>query len=457
MDKKIVVFGAGETAKKFCAVSKIDVDFFVDNDKEKWNTKFLGKLVRNPDVLLEYKDCVSIFIASEKFNEMISQLSRMGFKEFKDYYVTGKIVQQSELDSILNYVKGPLFVDDGIGSYIKKLMLTSRGKELREKFPQYKPQCSYFPNMIVILSDGSVTTCCMDWQGKNTFGNIYEEDLENIWFNKVPPILEDLYHLEVCRGCIGVHAMSSVVSDTKAYQEWKNVGSCFPAAIQIEIMGACNYKCKSCLSPRVANYRAVKPDLGTIFEKIRPFISKLKNINLFNHGEPLLNEDFCDFIAACRQESEEVVMLLSTNGMLMNEKICQAIVKSRVDQVIVSAHGGPGTENMLKYSNVNADYEKVLENVKRLLAIRKENMSEFPKVSLKAVLFNWNDTDELMDQFRKDALMLGLKPTGGDLNTDNYHWVLDLGKQLASTRFMHGSRELQTLVERGEIQSPEWF
>ena len=71
-----------------------------------------------------------------------------------------------------------------------------------------------------------------------------------------------------------------------------------------------------------------------------------------------------------------------------------------------------------------------------------------PVVQLKAVLFNWNESDEMMDRFRKDARALGLKAAGG--KGDCYYWVLDHYRG-GPDRFARGTKEYENLVKKGEI------
>ena len=117
-------------------------------------------------------------------------------------------------------------------------------------------------------------------------------------------------------------------------------------------------------------------------------------------------------------------------------------------------HGGPGTEDMLKYSRYGADYDRVLENVRRLLAMRNAAGATYPKVQLKAILFNWNDTDEAMDRFRADARSLGLVASPAR-DTDKYYWVLDGNPdalERRSLRFTRGSAVLQRLIDANELE-----
>ncbi len=326
----------------------------------------------------------------------------------------------------------------------KPLMLTKYGRKIRRAFSAFRPWCKEFPQMINILSDGSVTTCCFDPYGKNRLGSVYKHDISEIWNNKVKNILMfgDLYDLKQCRDCIGTrHA--PILSKKNDYSKWQNFAYRHPKVIQIEIMGRCNYGC--CCSNEIYKYRKnneTKPNLDKIFDNIKSFLPKIEKLNLFNHGEPLLHDGFCVFVKKCRKESDKLKMCLCTNGMLMDEKISRCLIEQKINYVSISVHGGAGTENMLKYSKYGADYSKVMANIKQLTKLRKMYKSKLPSVVIDTILFNWNDTDEMINRLRKDAKAVGV---------DKINWVLDGGTgrlSRSSKRFPLGSDELQRLQQR---------
>ena len=366
----------------------------------------------------------------------------------------------SAIDSPLDFlqeIQGPLFADTHTGRLVKQIMLSRHGKAIRDALPKFRPYClNYFPQMMInILSDGAVTTCCFDAYGDNCFGSIYGKQLADIWDHDLPRIMQgDLYDYKRCLQCIGFPGWAPLVNEEGKREEWLKWMNRTPNEIQIEITSYCNYACVSCPSISIRKQRSAFLDLDRTFENIRGMLKKTHKLNLYNYGEPLLHQGFSDFIRKCRAESAELILELATNGMLLNEEVSRALIESRVDRIIVSVHGGPGTENMLKYSSHGADYDTVLNNVRQLLRLRKACNSPVPKVSLRAILFHWNDNDADMNRLRDDAKSLGISATWGHYDTDNYHWMLDSGNQLASRKFIGGSAELKALVASREFFSP---
>ena len=170
-------------------------------------------------------------------------------------------------------------------------------------------------------------------------------------------------------------------------------------------------------------------------------------MRLYNYGEPLLHRRFGDIVAWIRSTAPELHIEIATNGVFLDDDRIAAIVGNSVDDVYVSVHGGPGTENMLRYSNQNADYGRVIGNVARLVEQKNRSGNGLPRIILKAILFNWNDTDELMQRLKADGERIGV---------DKVWWALDWGTGLtdrASKRFKRGSRAFQELNDWGTVKA----
>jgi hypothetical protein len=87
--KKCVVFGTGSTCEKMlnCFFDVELVEYFVDNNAEKWGTTFFNKNVYPIDQLEnENKDEIVIIISSQFYKEIAEQLERIGFDYLYNYF-----------------------------------------------------------------------------------------------------------------------------------------------------------------------------------------------------------------------------------------------------------------------------------------------------------------------------------------------------------------------------------
>lgn len=92
--KKVGIFGAGETAKRYIDEFKLDVDFFIDNNPKKWGQFFLGKEIVSPDTLAKRKGQITIIIGSQYVNEISEQLKKLGLEQGDDFFSPKNLVEE---------------------------------------------------------------------------------------------------------------------------------------------------------------------------------------------------------------------------------------------------------------------------------------------------------------------------------------------------------------------------
>lgn len=114
LNKKIVIFGTGSSAKLLVDSYPLKVAYYVDNDNSKWGTSFLGLSITPPDVLLEEdKENITIIIASMYFEAISEQLEKMGLEKNIHYYdsVFLKIVLDSKYTKNQEKIQYPKVVN----------------------------------------------------------------------------------------------------------------------------------------------------------------------------------------------------------------------------------------------------------------------------------------------------------------------------------------------------------
>lgn len=86
--RKIIIFGAGQMGQQFACKTEFSVDFFMDNDENKWGSRILGKTVLSPQVLTDLRDSWLIVITSRYYSEIASQLRGLGYTE-GEHFING--------------------------------------------------------------------------------------------------------------------------------------------------------------------------------------------------------------------------------------------------------------------------------------------------------------------------------------------------------------------------------
>mgnify|MGYP003168156318 CR=1 FL=1 len=123
----IIIFGTGSTSRMVLQGLKDDVNilYFCDNDKRKWNTKYSNKMIISPEKIVE-TDFDYIVIASQFNDEIYDQLIKLGvckdkiFEFFKyvdrcyNYVKEQLKYVENNLDSIEGFVTGISYAEKAI-------------------------------------------------------------------------------------------------------------------------------------------------------------------------------------------------------------------------------------------------------------------------------------------------------------------------------------------------------
>lgn len=79
-ENSLIVFGAGETARKLISANDLNPVMIVDNNKA--GSEFMGVVVEKPDILSMYKDKV-ILVATYDYYDIVEKLNDYGFSSKK--------------------------------------------------------------------------------------------------------------------------------------------------------------------------------------------------------------------------------------------------------------------------------------------------------------------------------------------------------------------------------------
>ncbi len=105
-------------------------------------------------------------------------------------------------------------------------------------------------------------------------------------------------------------------------------------SLHVEITSMCNERCIHCYIPHENKISNIDPDL---FDNILKQCKDMKLLHLtLSGGEPLLHENFCDFLAKCREYEFSVNVL--SNLTLLNEKIIEEMKANPLLGVQVSLY-----------------------------------------------------------------------------------------------------------------------
>lgn len=171
-----------------------------------------------------------------------------------------------------------------------------------------------------------------------------------------------------------------------------------PDSVQIEPVGQCNLRCRMCPVRFRGTGEPGEPRAFMDFDVFRRLLDQfptLRELHLQGLGEPMLHPRFFDMVrhAAARG----ILVSSNTNMTIMTEAHAHACVESGLRVLCVSLDGARAAT--FEAIRVNARFDRVLRNLRRLVAARRARGSALPELSLTAVVMREN-LEELPDLVR---------------------------------------------------------
>lgn len=142
-----------------------------------------------------------------------------------------------------------------------------------------------------------------------------------------------------------------------------------PFVLIIDPCGVCNFKCSFCpcnISTVNREQRHVIMNME-LFEKIvhdiRAFPEKIKAIDLYGFGEPLLNKNLPEMIKMLKGANVCDKIRLSTNGALLNEDMSRSLCEAGLDYMKVSIEA-LDDEGYRKICGTDVKYYDIVNNIR---------------------------------------------------------------------------------------------
>jgi len=180
--------------------------------------------------------------------------------------------------------------------------------------------------------------------------------------------------------------------------------SFYPVFLGIESTAKCNLRCDFC--PRT---EFLSRDVGDmdfdffcqVIDEVNPVF-----ITLSQFGEPLLHPRIADMIYYAASRSR--IVRITTNATLLTKPMSEALLKTRLDHLLISFDSC--RKETYERLRKGARFERVVENIKTFLALKKQYGRSTPVVSFNVTLSKDNIVEirPMIDFCRKE---FGLEPT----------------------------------------------
>jgi len=225
-----------------------------------------------------------------------------------------------------------------------------------------------------------------------------------------------------------------------------------PVAMNIEPANICNLKCPTCPTGSGMMNRPGRlmreHEFKGVIDQVKGHV---RNIILWNYGEPFLNKELLRMIRYA--VDNRMYVETSSNGeFFRSREFCDDVVKSRLQKLIICLDGAD-QDTMSKFRR-GSHFEEIIKGI-RLMTDAKRNLnSKTPVIELQYIVMKHNEHQRA--QIRQIATQLGVdifceKAVGLDSGDPNFQ---DMAKELlpddlALSRFYR--KEDGTFALRGEI------
>lgn len=299
---------------------------------------------------------------------------------------------------------------------------------------------------IAVLSDGRITTCCVDRKGANAFASIYEDDFAHTFSHKFQTFkqkfVQNIFNFPTCVKCFWLrrnyynefHKKNPSPQQISTFLDEKTI----PKSFVIEMAAFCNLKCGRCISgsKKLKKYRQSNLiDAYSLRKWLLPGINNIKSVRLYNYGETLLHPEAIDMCSFLTKNNPSIYIDLATNLLPLNtpQKVEQ-LIRAQPNILVVSLHGA-NQDTVKNFMGEKANFQVVLNTMKNIIKRRNELGLDLPVILWKYLLLKTNDTDEQMLTAQSIAEKNRIDFLGFDIAAGRF----------ASKRFHKGSKDFEEL------------
>ena len=164
-----------------------------------------------------------------------------------------------------------------------------------------------------------------------------------------------------------------------------------PIQLTVDPTNACQLQCPACVHTANKAYAALFdwPRSTLPLSTYQDFLSQFGVFGfcatLYSYGEPLLNRQFTDFV---RESKQYLLFTLVSTNLSMPKLDAGGIVASGLDRMVLSIDGT--TQNTYERYRRRGDLGLVLDNVRRLVAAKRNSRSATPYLVWQFLTFEHN-------------------------------------------------------------------
>jgi radical SAM protein with 4Fe4S-binding SPASM domain len=258
---------------------------------------------------------------------------------------------------------------------------------------------------LMFFSDGSVHACCPSMVGGYTFGNIFENNFEEIWNGEKAQrfrqsILDGTFEFCSLEQCINSHVKYDYRFNQQPYTN-KNV-EMLPKMVHFNIDETCNARCIMCRDEKRYDSVNVKKYYDLIDSDFIPLLKNAETVYLNGCGELFASKLCKDLVSKITKNYPNIKFQLITNGILATEKNIRELgLYGKILSMEISMHAAKKET----YDKIVRDgnFDVLMENLKFLSEMKKNGILNFLTLNFVVSSYNYQD----MIEFQKLANDIG--------------------------------------------------
>ena len=156
--------------------------------------------------------------------------------------------------------------------------------------------------------------------------------------------------------------------------------------IMIEPTNRCNLRCPTCFSHQDRRKKRDMP-FGEFKKIVDQNFGIIRNMSLYNYGEPFLNSNLCRMISYAKENGVEFIKV-TTNGMFLDRDSIINLLHSGLDYLSISLDGA--TSGIYSQFRIGGDFRRVVSNIANLVGIRNE-LNNNLKIEVQFIIMRHNE------------------------------------------------------------------
>jgi len=244
-----------------------------------------------------------------------------------------------------------------------------------------KRMCFYPFENIEINQKGEVYTCCPTWINEYSIGNVFEQNLDEIWNGEKArklrkSVIDGDYSFCSKEYCVYV---SGNFKNSENSEKYSIENTPFPRFVKLSYDKECNIACRICRDNLLKNTLEEEKELNKYFdEKIFPFLKDAKVVTVNTCGDPFGSRHSRRVIQKIGESYPDIKFDFHTNGTLCSLKMLSDLNvsdKIQVMRISVSATTEQTYDKIVQFGN--GLFKRLLTNLEDISKLKKKYGFEF--------------------------------------------------------------------------------